>query len=437
MHDWTAQSPQLAAVALVLAVAATLAFLSPYNRAVRAFVVLLALRALTGLGHAMANIADSPADADFWWRLHPYFMLPLAFAALYFASVFPRRRVLQGVPGGTAALAVAGTVVALTAYVFDHRLFWDLGSVAAGESPTMNATTGPLFVFEGIFLLAYAIIVYTCARDFTLSSPGPARQSMLIVGLGFGVVSLYDGLSFLTLESGAVWRHQPLVSYGLAVSFVGAIIVVCAAAWILYRNMRREDSTQTRSTTRRFLFGLALAPVSLGILALTGTNGPGAEPLSMVFAAFWRVALPLLVAYGLVRHHIFDIDVKLKWTIGSGTLAGFFLAVFFVVAQLVQNALGEVYGWLVGGVAAGLLLFALSPLQRIAEQVAHAALPGAKPIAAMNRDERLLVYRDTARVVWADGAIDRNERAMLDKLRETLGLTREEASVIESEAASA
>jgi hypothetical protein len=209
-----------------------------------------------------------------------------------------------------------------------------------------------------------------------------------------------------------------------------------ADAWLrLQRASKGRGDEDMRRVARRFLVAMILPAATIGVLLASASDARLSATLAEFIGGLWRLALPLLVAYGLVRHHIFDIDVKLKWTIGSGTLAGFFLAVFFVVAQLVQNALGEVYGWLVGGIAAGLLLFALSPLQRLAEQVAHAALPGAKPIAAMNRDERLLVYRDTARVVWADGAIDRNERAMLDRLRETLGLTREEASVIESEAA--
>jgi uncharacterized membrane protein YebE (DUF533 family) len=112
-----------------------------------------------------------------------------------------------------------------------------------------------------------------------------------------------------------------------------------------------------------------------------------------------------------------------------------FLAVFFVVAQLAQNFLSDEYGLVAGGVAAGLLLFALSPLQRIAEGVANTAMPGVKSFNEMSHAERLEAYLRSARIAWADGAIDRSERAMLDGLRETLGLSTEETTRLESEAA--
>ena len=123
-----------------------------------------------------------------------------------------------------------------------------------------------------------------------------------------------------------------------------------------------------------------------------------------------------------------DIIVRNPGTIPA------FLAVFFVVAQLAQNYLAGVYGWLAGGVAAGLLIFALSPLQHFAERVANAAMPGVRSIAEMAHPERLDLYREQAGLMWADGVIDRQERALLDSLRKRLGLSHEEAASIESEA---
>lgn len=45
---------------------------------------------------------------------------------------------------------------------------------------------------------------------------------------------------------------------------------------------------------------------------------------------------------------------------------------------MAQTFLTDVYGFVVGGVAAGLLLFAIHPLQRVAERVADAAMPGVR-----------------------------------------------------------
>jgi hypothetical protein len=143
------------------------------------------------------------------------------------------------------------------------------------------------------------------------------------------------------------------------------------------------------------------------------------------------------VAYAIVKHQLFDIDVRIKWTISRGTLAAIFVAVFFVVAQVAQTFLTAEYGLLLGGASAGLLLFALNPLQRLAESVANVAMPGVRSVVEMNHPERSALYREHARIAWADGAVDKNERMLLNHLREGLGLSAEEALRLETEATGA
>jgi hypothetical protein len=88
----------------------------------------------------------------------------------------------------------------------------------------------------------------------------------------------------------------------------------------------------------------------------------------------------------------------------------------------------------VGIVAAGALLFALTPLQHAAERVASAAVPGAKPVAAMSGADRARLYREQARFMWQDGQLSEDERRALLHLRDQLGLSRDEAARLEEEA---
>lgn len=138
-----------------------------------------------------------------------------------------------------------------------------------------------------------------------------------------------------------------------------------------------------------------------------------------------------LLAWAILRTQLFDIDVKLRWTVKQSTVAAAFVAVFFTVEQTTQNVLGQ-YGPAFGIAAAALLLFAIAPLQRVAERFARAAVPAPRPLEA---SERASIYRDSVAQAWADGSLDRSERLMLDRLRERLGLTRDEASRIESDGA--
>jgi hypothetical protein len=147
----------------------------------------------------------------------------------------------------------------------------------------------------------------------------------------------------------------------------------------------------------------------------------------------WRLALPAVAAYALLKHGLFDIDLRLKKTLYRGTVALSFLAVFFVVAQIMQNYLSQTLGFLVGGIAAGLLLFALQPVQKFAERFADVIMPNTRPIETLVPDQRRQIYHSQVSLAWADGVLDRSERRLLDDLRERLGLTHEEAALIERE----
>lgn len=118
-------------------------------------------------------------------------------------------------------------------------------------------------------------------------------------------------------------------------------------------------------------------------------------------------------------------------------MVGIVLAAFFVASQLAQTFLPEVLGGpLVGGVVVGLLLFAIAPLQRFAERLSEKAVPDAKPVQELARDERAAIYLDMARGAWKDGSINRTERVMLNHLQERLGLSDAAAKKLEDRAAS-
>lgn len=62
-------------------------------------------------------------------------------------------------------------------------------------------------------------------------------------------------------------------------------------------------------------------------------------------------------------------------------------------------------------------------------------MPGVKSARDMTRDERARLYRNAAALAWHDVAVTRDERAPLNRLRDDLGLSRDEASRLEGEAA--
>lgn len=141
----------------------------------------------------------------------------------------------------------------------------------------------------------------------------------------------------------------------------------------------------------------------------------------------------VLLGYGILRAQVFDIDIKLKWTLSRGTMASVFVAVFFLVANAAQEFLAEELGWALGGIAAGALLLVISPLQRAAEGLASAALPGVAAHSEYASFRKLEVYKGALEEMLQDGALNDRDRAVLRRLRERLGLSESTCLAMESD----
>src|SRR4029079_1451887 len=63
------------------------------------------------------------------------------------------------------------------------------------------------------------------------------------------------------------------------------------------------------------------------------------------------VAVPL-IAYGILRTQLFDIDLRIRWTIRQSTLAGAVVAIVYLVSEgasrFLSSELGNVAGPLAG-----------------------------------------------------------------------------------------
>ncbi|MDX1396198.1 MAG: hypothetical protein R3195_17595, partial [Gemmatimonadota bacterium] len=139
----------------------------------------------------------------------------------------------------------------------------------------------------------------------------------------------------------------------------------------------------------------------------------------------------VLVGYGILTVQLLDIDLKLRWTIKQGTIAAAFLAVFFFVSEgsalFFSNALGNALGL----TAAALLIFLMAPLQRAAERVAARAMPGVKDTPEYASYRKLQVYAAALESAYQEGGVTARERAMLERVAESLGLHPADAERLE------
>lgn len=167
---------------------------------------------------------------------------------------------------------------------------------------------------------------------------------------------------------------------------------------------------------------------TMEILLLFRIGDPYYALLALPFATLAFVSLLII---GVLRSQLFDIDIQLRVTVKRGTIAMIFLAVGLLVASITETYLQQ-FNWLAGGVAAGVMLVALHPLQRFADRVANIAVPDARSHGSLTTEERLALYEEQLRIAWEDGNLSMKERRLLDAVRRRLGIEPGQAANLEA-----
>jgi hypothetical protein len=167
----------------------------------------------------------------------------------------------------------------------------------------------------------------------------------------------------------------------------------------------------------------------VGTYQVVDPEAPGL--LYVIYALGTLLAVPL-IAYGILSTQLFDIDLRIRKMIKQSTLAAAFFAVFYLVTEGADRLLTSELGNWIGLLASALLVFFLAPLQRIAERIATIAMPNTqnKPEYAAYR--KLQGY-EAAFQEALPGGISEKERALLNHLRESLGIATSDAAALEND----
>lgn len=155
-----------------------------------------------------------------------------------------------------------------------------------------------------------------------------------------------------------------------------------------------------------------------------------------VYALGTLLAVPL-IAYGILRAHLFDIDLRIRWTIKQSTLATVVVTLVFLLSEGADHYLSAELGNFAGLIAAGVVVFFLAPLQRFAEGVAKVAMPNTKNTPEYAAHRKMQVYEAAVAEALPDGNISDRERALLNSLRDSLGISTTDAEAMEHELQSA
>lgn len=336
---------------------------------------------------------------------------------LRFAMIFPTPLRRSGM---RARKWLVPSVVALVYLLGVIPMVWAAYDAVPPEFGTRSGLAAAS-TFGGLALFSAAVwfLMARLALDCRSADEGDrsTRWQSAAVAIALGMFPLY------TAGAGAQGAAQGPV-HPVTVATLLVVVVFLMALWLWAGRGRAVPRAVAWSigiifiagaaAARWFGFEVAINSGALGVLRLIGTG---------------------LLAYAIVRHQLFDIDLKIKWGISRGTLAGIFIAVFFVASEGAEELFSTALGPLWGILGAGLLVFAISPLQRLTERVADAAMPRVKDDPEYRLVRKREVYKAALESALMDGMVTERERSVLATLADELGLSAREALDLERAAA--
>lgn len=357
---------------------------------------------------------------------------------------------------GILALALCALVLVATPRRTVHLLLAGyLGAVALNSAgmAIMAAGRGAFVVYHGELYSAVGAILVAAtyplfaaaSLDVPLARPlrRPVARAAAAVAASVAIALLFarprEIVSGLTTDAEGVPFPVSGPSAGLlfvVVAIVGLYTLTCAI--LALRRAPSGSAARRRAAWYAWAFGahdLFVIGGSLFVVAM-GLGSVATYAWSVVIFGVGIGAALILVTIAMLREHLFDADLKLKAGLRRGSVAAVFLGAFFIVAAVAEQYLQQ-FGVVVGGVAVGLLLFALRPLERFAGRLADAAMPRVHDTHEYRTVRKREVYRAAVETAMEGGAITERERSVLATLAQELGLGPRDALDVEREARAA
>lgn len=338
----------------------------------------------------------------------------LAFGIVYPRVILERWHIIMLGSTGAAVAILLGFVLS------SPGLFFQEGEATSIWWATFFLTSSLMFLL---------VLVFLGARWLN-SPPGPHRIQIAWGLLPFIFVNLHHGLFDVVYPHlfALHWHWtrvytDPPYQAVLATSFLAMLTALVLVGIAMARVIRGNPTPDERALA---FVSLYLLPLTLlQVLDRTGTG---------IVHYYVDYVFVFLILYAVARYNLIDLDLKLKWTINRGTMAAVFIAVFFVASEAAQQFFGETLGsQYVGILAAGALVFAIAPLQSLAQRISERAMPNVQDSHAYRVERRATIYRAQVESLAADGQISVKERRALLRLQKVLGLGPGHANQIEEQ----
>jgi len=192
--------------------------------------------------------------------------------------------------------------------------------------------------------------------------------------------ALMPRLTVFAAFDNPVGLDEPWIQ-GAANASIGLMLPVlfggAAAATVRFRT-RRGDERQQIKWLLLAAMAVALVLAYYGIILATGRDPNHGEfaALSQYLAIASFLAVPISIAFGVLKYRLYDIDVVINKAVVYAVLAVFITVVYVAVVVGIGAVIGSAGGTLLSAVAAAIVAIAFQPARRGAQRLANRLVYG-------------------------------------------------------------
>lgn len=197
--------------------------------------------------------------------------------------------------------------------------------------------------------------------------------------------------------------------------------------------LKAAKTKLAREKALAFILAFGIRDLSWFLVYLAAATGwiEGNEMLfNLLYAGSTLLYIPI-IAYGILKVQLLDIEIRLQSTITNTVLAGAFIAVYYVVSEGINSFIENQFGDILGFLVCAVLAIFLAPLHRWAgrftERLVRADTDS--PDYAANRG--LQIYSASVEEALAYGEISPGQIKLLDRLRQSLQVSEDDANRVE------
>jgi signal transduction histidine kinase len=220
--------------------------------------------------------------------------------------------------------------------------------------------------------------------DGRFLSPGWRRATWAAAAVGLIPIVLNALLPRLTVYEGfdnpvGVGGDAITGAASMSLTLLIPIVAIGSAAAILRLRRSRGDERQQLKWLALSISLISGLFVVYGILVLVqGTPSPTGKGLTwlewVMVLAF--PAVPVSIAFGVLKYRLYDIDLVINRTVAYGALAAFVTTIYLLVVIAAGSLIGYAYNPVLSAIAAAIVALAFQPARRWAQRVANRIVYG-------------------------------------------------------------